>query len=110
IDPRGVKQLQPIELGRGESPLMRKYLSGREFLQAQSYNKPVARIVPSLSAEVLRVQMDSRRGWTHQDSVPDPLFEHQRSRAVAVRLAAEFQPHDVEGAAFVKLRLTLRVD
>ena len=65
---------------------------------------------PSLEVEGLPIVIDCRTGRPLEDLSDQPLRECSFRRAVTIRLASEFEPHDVKRTAIVQLILTRGAD
>ena len=110
VDPQRGQQAQAVLLRGRESSLMRHDTPAIEFLETHSRDKSRAMQLPPLDVESLRVLENCGTHRPLDDARRQPFRERCFRCGVAVRLAPEFEPHDVVRAALVQLILTLRAD
>ena len=110
VDLERGQQPQAVLLGGGESSLVRQDAPGNEFLEPNSRDKSGAMQQTALEVESLRVLIDGRTRRAHEDARRQPLGERLFRCGVTVRVAAEFEPHDVVRTAFVELLLARGAD
>ena len=110
VDLQRGQQLQAIFLGGGKSFLVRQDAPAIEFLEPHARDESGAMQQPPLDVEGLRVLKDRRPRRPLEDARRQPFRERLLRGAVTVRLAPEFEPHDVVRTALVELILTRRAD
>src|SRR5271154_3332522 len=110
VDLQRVQQLQSIFLGGRKSSFVRQDAPLIEFLEPHARDESRSMQQPALEVEGLPIVIDSRAGRPLEDLSDQPLCECSFCRAVTIRLAPEFEPHDVVRTAIVQLILTRRSD
>src|SRR5207237_6542637 len=102
----GGRQLETIEPGTGQRPLVRKDDALLEMPQPDPADEPLARVLAPRQGEDLVVTVEGRRPITTEDALLDPAA--QLARRVPVLLLAvslrEIHPDDVERALRLELR------